>query len=249
MGLSAFALCVVFLMATSAANAQEADVSDAEERALALFSEAETSYEAGRVDESLRLLLEAQALYSAPVLQFNIARAYETLGQVEEALEGYRAFLRADPGADDRGAIERRIAALEEQIAERERLERERRIAAEQAAENEAALAAANRNVSPVAWVLGATGVATLGAGVVMGVLSRSARQEAIDNPEHAAAMQAFDRGQDLALAANILFSVGGVLTAAGTTWIVVHLVRRNRAGDVRVSLSPTYAGLEIDLH
>jgi tetratricopeptide (TPR) repeat protein len=211
------------------AAAQDEDAPSADEqRALDLFMQAERSYQAGRVRESLALLLEARELYFVPVLLFNIARAHETLGELEQARAGYQEYLEADPDAPDRGAIEIRIRAIDESLAERQRLEHEL----------ETAPTREPNGVNHISTVIASVGVATLGAAVVVGLTARSTRQDADAEDGQARAASTFERAKRLARVATLLYAVGGVLTAGGGTWLAIELVTADSPGGPSARLS-----------
>jgi len=100
------------------------------QRAREIFKKSEQSYRDGRFQEAVDLLTEAYRLDPKPVLLYNMARAYEGLGDNPRALDAYRRYLQSEPHAPDRGALEQRIATLERQQEEREALERQRDAAA-----------------------------------------------------------------------------------------------------------------------
>lgn len=218
------------------------------ERALDLFERSVDHYRAGRFQEAVDLLLEARGLAEEPVLLYNLARAYEGLGELEEAIEAYEGYLEEQPDAQDRGAIEARIGTLREQIAERERLERERALALERQGDeggDRAAPGAADRESGAGAWpwlVLGA-GAAGLGAAAVTGTLALSARDDAVQDPEHRSSRESFRRAEDLATVANVLWAVGGALAAIGAVWATIDLVSGGGEGDggddVALTLGP----------
>ena len=170
--------------------------------------------------DAVELLVRAREIHPEPVLLYNLARAYEALGELDEALAAYRQYLTERPDTEDRGAIETRIAALESQIAERARLERERRDAETRAERSES-----RGSVAP-AFVLLGVGAAALGTGLALGIIASSHRDQADSDPIHASSIETFAQAEDEALAANILFAAGGALAVAGLVWLIVHLVR-----------------------
>ncbi len=237
------ALAALVILLTPAHSVLAQDESEAtspeEEQALDLFMEAERAYEAGRVDEAIDLLQRARALHAAPVLLFNLARAYETAGRLEDALEAYRLYLEEEPEAPDRGAIESRIAAIEGQLARNARLDEERRRAEERAAQR----TEATSGPSALPWVVAGVGVLSIGAGALFGFFAEQARDDAIAAPEHADAVATFARGEDFAVAANVLFAVGGAISAAGIIWGVIDLVTSGGADDdasARLEVGPS---------
>lgn len=231
---------MVLLSPATAANAQEGEqsVSPEEEEALDLFMEAERAYEAGHVTEAIDLLRRARSLHAAPVLLFNLARAYETDGRLEDALDAYRRYLEEEPEATDRGAIETRITAIESQLVENARLAEERRRAEERAAQRRDEAS----GPSALPWVIAGVGVLTVGAGTIFGLLAEGARDDAVADPVHADALATFARGEDFALTANVLFAIGGALAAAGVIWGVIDLSISGDRGDeasARLEIGP----------
>ncbi|UJR79067.1 tetratricopeptide repeat protein [Sandaracinus amylolyticus] len=84
-------------------------------RAQQLFQQGIAAYDAGRLDEAVRLLREADAIVHSPELTFNIARVYERMGESREAIRHFERYLReARPEGDERADVDRRIAAMRE---------------------------------------------------------------------------------------------------------------------------------------
>ncbi|MDQ3036344.1 MAG: tetratricopeptide repeat protein [Myxococcota bacterium] len=84
-------------------------------RAQELFTQGIAAYEAGRLDEAVRLLREADAIVHSPELTFNIARVYERMGEAREAVRFFERYLReARPTGEERADLDRRIAAMRE---------------------------------------------------------------------------------------------------------------------------------------
>ncbi|MDW8364087.1 MAG: tetratricopeptide repeat protein, partial [Myxococcales bacterium] len=113
--------------ASSAPTARPAAPRTREERIARmreLFAQGVQAYEAGRLDEALRLMLEAQHNWRNPALAYNIARIYERMADAERAAYWFRAYLtHGQPTEAERADIERRIAALREiEARQREQL-------------------------------------------------------------------------------------------------------------------------------
>jgi len=229
--------CAATPASVAAAQAPEA-TSEPEQRALDLFMRAEGAYDDGRIEEAVELLVEARRLHDEPVLIYNLARAYETLGRLEEALDAYEGYLAEEPQAQDRGAIETRVQALRRQLAERQR-----QAQLQQLAERNAA----RRRQEPsgpgaLPWVLGGAGVAALGTAIVFRVLANEQRDDAVSDPVHATAVSSFERAETYATTANVLWVAGAVVAAAAATWLVVESL--SGSGDdgraVEVAIGPT---------
>jgi hypothetical protein len=98
-----------FSLATPAA-AQPDD--DARERARGIAEHGVAAYEAGRYEEAIARLREADAIFDAPHHDVYVARALKQLGRWLEAREAYRAALGAP--SDRPGFAEARQLAREE---------------------------------------------------------------------------------------------------------------------------------------
>jgi tetratricopeptide (TPR) repeat protein len=242
--LSRVALCIAVVAPalhvvapTPEAFAQTAAV----KRARELFKKSDESYRAGRFQEAIDLLAEAYALDPKPVLLYNQARAYEGLGDTRRAIDAYRRYLDADPSANDRGALEQRIATLERQVQEREVLERQRDAAARSKKEEPPPSPApqAERPPSAVPWIVAGVGLASVGGGVVLGVLASGKHDDAVEEPRAEPALELQGQAEDFALVANVMLIAGGVVAAGGTIWGIVDAAGSSSSGDVRVGVAP----------
>lgn len=93
-----------------AASAQDAA---AVQRAQDLFARGLAAYDAGRLDEAARLLVEADRIVHTPELAFNVARVYERMGEAPDAIRFFERYLReGSPSEAERADVERRIAVL-----------------------------------------------------------------------------------------------------------------------------------------
>jgi tetratricopeptide (TPR) repeat protein len=257
LGTRAGGACFVlfFLILSPAAGREQADSPaeaatgrQAREKALELFSQSEEAYQDGRFDEAARLLEQAHALHQEPVLLYNLARAYEGMGELEKAVIAYKGYIEGSPEARDRGAIERRLETLEKQILEQERLDREKQqLEAErqrqQTEPEPAAERASGSGIWP--WMTAGAGVALVGAGAVLGVLSQSKRDDADADPVHASARDTFREAETFATAANVLFIAGGLLAAGGATWILIDTSGKPEQAALAVGVGPGNLRLE----
>jgi tetratricopeptide (TPR) repeat protein len=228
------------LVTTAPAWADE----EAEQRAAELFHESAGHYRAGRFDRAIALLEEAHRLSGAPVLLFNLAKAYEGKGDQETAIRFYERYLAEAEDVPDRGALERKIATLRAQIAKNRELQRnveaERRRAEE--AERE------KPSPSAVPWVLAGAGFAGLAVGVVLGVLAKDKEDEVEAEPVQLDADALLDEAERLAIGANVAFAVGGALALAGATWGIVDVVLVNREPEVQAVLEIGATGVALTL-
>ena len=229
------------------ASAQEVDADEQRDRAAALAQQALEHYDSGDPEKAVPLLLEAHELYPEPLLLYNLARAYEALGRYEDALTAYERYVEEAPEAAHRAAMQSHITSLRDQIAERERLARERE---EERRRREAAesLAASREppSVGPAPWLLLSVGGAALGSGLVLGLVARSERNAAADDPIHETAVATMDRAETFATVANVLFAVGAVLGATGATWLTVFALRSDEPEGPSAELVLSPGGLRL---
>lgn len=67
----------------------------------------------------MRLWSRAYELDDRPLLQYNLAQAYERLGQLDQAVRAYRIYVEHTPGDDPRAVNARaRIASLEQRVGQ-----------------------------------------------------------------------------------------------------------------------------------
>lgn len=79
------------------------------------FAKGEKLFALGRFDEALVHYEKAFEARPLPGFLFNIAQCHRNLGHIDEAIFSYRKYLRLQPDADNREAVERQIEELEEE--------------------------------------------------------------------------------------------------------------------------------------
>lgn len=193
---------------------------------MVLFELGGEKYRAGDFAGAVDLLDEAYGLHPEPVILYNLARAYEGMGEDTQARDTYRRYLGSDAEIEDRGAIEGRVASLTRQIEEREALERERQAAldAAQASEEEEEEEAPSRDVSLAPWLIAAGGVAIAGVGVALVPVAQSRHDDAVAEPEHQRAFELQDESKRLNRTGLILVGLGGAVAVGGLVWGIIDL-------------------------
>lgn len=86
-------------------------LADARVEARRHFKSGMALIQAGEYERGIEALLEAYSVKPHPNVLFNIARAYESAGQVKEAIDHYRRYLRSKPA--DAEAVRASLARLE----------------------------------------------------------------------------------------------------------------------------------------
>ncbi len=109
--LVALSLGLALVLAPSTAAADDAATRSARRH----FTKGEKLFALGRFDDAL---LQYEAAFEAkplPGFLFNIAQCHRNLGNIDQAIFSYRKYLREQPDAENREAVERLIEELEEE--------------------------------------------------------------------------------------------------------------------------------------
>jgi tetratricopeptide (TPR) repeat protein len=118
LGMLSFVLCLA-----RAVHAGEQSVEAAREgqrtEAKATFEQGVLAYREGRYLQAAQHFLEADRLAPSSALSFNIAKAYEQLGDTSGALRWYRDYLRRAPSAHNATMVSGRIEALSAELSQR----------------------------------------------------------------------------------------------------------------------------------
>ena len=91
----------------------------AKERARMLFDKGVSAYREGRFYDAVDIFLETNRLYPDPKLSFNVAKAFEGLGNQAGALRYYREYLRRLPDAPDAKDVSTHIHQLEQALSQK----------------------------------------------------------------------------------------------------------------------------------
>ncbi len=97
----------------------EGPEAEAKERARVLFQQGVSAYREGKFYDAVAVFLQTQRVYPDTQLCFNIARAYENLGNASAALRYYRDYLRQADRPSDGEEVRERVRKLEQQLGQR----------------------------------------------------------------------------------------------------------------------------------
>jgi hypothetical protein len=227
----------------------------ADARARELYEKGDRFYAEGRYEKAVEAFREAYALSKRPLLQFNLANAYERLGRYEDALSALRAYQPHAP-EHEREIVAKRIDSLE--LRAREQAAEAKPAPPPAPTTTPAPATAAARASSdpppaspsrPIAgYVLVGTGVAFLAAGTVLAIVSARAKSDAEDEcPSGICPVDAedtIDRGRTFGIMADIGFGLGAVGVGAGVLAIALHEPNPpNRTGASSIRISPARHG------
>ena len=253
-------VALVLAAATSIAAAQPA--TDGKQRALTLFQESDVHYKRGEFERAVELLREAYALYPEPILIYNLARALEGLGDLPGAIEQYERYLDEEPNIEDRGAIERRITTLKDQVATRPATDGGAPASTPPPDPPTPPVivpiapdvrASSPTPPSKLPWIVAGAGVVVLGGGGVFGYLSHAGADDARREPVQTEAVRLHDAARRDATIANVMFAAGGAIAIGGVVWGVLDARRGSPApaptvAGARVEVAPSWVGLRWEL-
>jgi tetratricopeptide (TPR) repeat protein len=240
------ALAALALLWSLARPAQA--MSEEDERAKAHFLAGQSYYDQASYADALKEFNEAYRLSKKPALLYNIARCFEGLGQLGDAVNMLERYLTDEPETPDRTSIEERIRNLKE---------RQRALVPAPVAPPPVTLTApppVRLSVAPRhrrwTWIVGGSGVALLGAALGTGIASQLDYNGLHDDcPNHACAgggnaQSRIDSGKQLSIATDVLWPVGAAAVAAGV--VLFFLEGRHAAVHAAV---PTRTGGSLDAH
>ncbi len=183
------------------------------DRAVELFTQSDKAYKEGDFREAAKDLEAAYGLEPAPVLLYNLARAYEGMGEKEAAIAAYERYLKVQPDADNRGLVEKRLEALRQEVARSK----------PPPPPNKPVVETHTRPLGAAPIAVALVGAAGLAAGGVFGslALAQNAKQNDATTSQ-LDAKSAHDQGATFATVSNVSFIAGGVVALAGLVWILV---------------------------
>lgn len=197
------------------------------ERAVKLFEDSAAVYREGQFGRAVELLLAAYELEPAPVLLYNLGRVYEGMGEQAKAADAYERYLRDDPTAKDRGALEEKIQTLRRHVEERKALQRSRA---------PRVIVTPPHKPSVLPWIVLSAGAVAAGAGMALGFSAKQLHEDAVADPVQQSAVDKQDRAQSMALWSDISIVGGGVMALVGGVWAFLDL-RKASSGAPKMAL------------
>jgi tetratricopeptide (TPR) repeat protein len=257
-------IIVAFLAAAGPARADSAGLEQAKE----LTNRATIEYDVGKFQQALDLYSKAYEQYPIPVLLFDIGQCHKQLKNFDRAIFFYRGYLRADPSARNRAAVESFINDAQREVDHQREIDTAREQAAEAAAQSAkegaesppsapaAKATSESRSAAPPSPVIRVAGLGTVGLGLVaIGIgtyfgLHANALASDITNVSTSRGtwspgdQSEYDSGKSSATAANVLYVVGGVAVAAGAVLTYLGWPKGPPAG-VSAAIAPTHDGAQ----
>jgi len=223
-----------------------------------IVASAVEAYQAQRYDEAIGLFGRAFEIRPQPELIYNIARVYERSVRPREAVEHYERFLSLPNTTAELRA--RAMTSLEALQMELEAIERaNQRVTGGDGTGDGTTPVQPPPPVDPpdalniAGWVLFGVGVAVLATGGVFGGLSLS-EETATEEAGNLEDQQLhFDQGESYALAADVLFGLGGAMALTGAVLLIVRAARGSDDTDEPasaedVALRPFFGGQGLGL-
>ena len=193
-------------------------------QARAAAASARTAFEAGDFARAATLLQQAHALEPVPELLYNLGRARERTDDLEGAIDAYERYLRDQPAASDRAAIEKTVADLHARVDERRRLSKlQQEAAALKAAPPTLIERPAWRKAAPISVLgLGAAGIA---AATVLGLYAQGRYHVALSTADLEPSMMAFQQARALETPINAVWATALTVVLVGSAWLLWELV------------------------
>lgn len=112
------ATAVATLPARPARADEDAEDAAAKKSARKHFKKGEKLFALSRFEEALAEYQAAFEAYPAPEFLFNIGQCHRNLGAYDKAIFSFKKYLRLQPDAENREAVEKLIAELEDERAQ-----------------------------------------------------------------------------------------------------------------------------------
>ncbi|KIG16550.1 Thiol-disulfide isomerase [Enhygromyxa salina] len=239
--------------AKSSPPPEEEPASGPPERAVEAYRRGTELYNDAKFEEALEAFQEAATLYASPDFQFNIAKCYERLGKLEEAVRHYQTYLRTAEDSGDRAVVESTVEDLERRIEE-EKNRPDPNPEPEPILEPELDENPGRKLVIAGGALLGVGVAVGLGGGLGFGIAVAGDNGKLGDvlngNPERLTFAEADEiatrasRNQTLEL---VMIGAGGALAITGAALLAVGLSKnkkaKNAAGPAaRLSVSPMWS-------
>lgn len=231
-----------------------------EDTARSHFRVGQLMYGEGRFEEAAAEFDRAYALSGRSALLYNAYLAHRDAGRLREATERLRGYLQATVDAPNREALEQRLSAMEETLAEQERiaamseeeraeLEAERRRVAEEAEQHRLeaerqrqALERSRARRSPGPYIVLGTGGALVIAGAITGVIAGTRVRDIEDNCPDDRCPSGFDLQSErdaarrMSITTDVLLATGGATAVVG---LIQLIIQRNRHADPGEEVEP----------
>jgi tetratricopeptide (TPR) repeat protein len=110
-------LFVVVALQSALVGDASAAASSAEEQARKAFVRGEQLFRAQKFHDAAAAFEEGHRLAPSPAFLYDLALTYRALNKPEQAISYYQAYLKAQPGATDRAAVETAIAEEQRKLA------------------------------------------------------------------------------------------------------------------------------------
>lgn len=227
-----------------------------DEKAREAYYTGDNHYAAGRYEEALKYFEKAYKLSKRPQLLYNIANAYERMGEYEAAAGYLRRYLKS-PEAEDVSSVRERIKRLEMNAEAKEeelRREREREQKSEddkeqkepeteQVAPTVDTERESRASRKPAYLFLAGSGAALITASI-FGLAANSAASDAedlcIDGLCPDSAQDPLDREKRFALVADVSLVLGLASAGVGVYLLIKDSKKQERPEGTAVRVEPT---------
>jgi tetratricopeptide (TPR) repeat protein len=206
-----------------------ADEAADKRRGRTLWEDAMKQYDLGAFEEAIKTYEEAYRLLPNPQILNNLGQAERQLHNYERAIFYFRSFLRYQPNATNRPAIEQLIIELQG-------LDKAQKNSAEHPpdtvhtppalpAATQPALVVEDRRwyQDPIGWTLVGAGLVAIGVGAGFLILSNGLSDDAKTATDQSHAQSLLDSSHTFQVAGGVTIGVGAALVAGGVVKMVLY--------------------------
>lgn len=237
---------VLCLLAASVASAQP---DEPEDEAKRLFTSGRAAFEQGRFEDALHDFEASYASSGRAQLLYNIAQCHDRMRKDRAAIDAFERYLAAAPDADNRAAVEARLALLRAAVVQADAPQPEVPVISTPSPSPPPR----QRQEQRKARVLPTGPMLTLGAGfgvaasggvlMILGQRGRHDVEQARDGISYGALRNQLDKAEHEWLAGQVLVGVGAAVMVAAGAWFALE--RRDARTKARLSLLPNGLAVE----
>lgn len=253
-------LVAILVLAPAGAGAQEGQSDEA--LAKQYYKLGEELYNRADYEGALKQFRQSHRYSKKPALLYNMARCYESMGQLNEAIKHYEAFLESSPQAPNAPVIRARIGNLQKRLEAKPASQPASQPTASRPAAKQPVVTVKQQDLPPppppersrtkrtVGWVLVGAGGAFLVTGLALGLKAAGLQSELEDSSaqhtEPTTGAPNFysdhkdkdDLGRAMSVAGIATLTVGGAAVATGA--LLLYLDYRAGRRERRAWIAPT---------
>ncbi len=227
----------------------------ADDKAKEFYEEGKAHFQAGRFEEALNAFNEAYNLTLEPALLFNLGASAEAMGDRERAKAYYLVYLEESPDAPDEAEVRSRIEKLsqdpEPPSSDTQETEETQQITTSTENVDASTYYASNQDKKKHATIWPSLMIGLGGMTLVGGMISAIVAKSRYDGLESSCKPNCTDNqvsdAKAPAVAADVLFVLGGIAATAGVVGLVITKKRSRKQSSIAIEVVPGALGLTLE--